>query len=262
MDRIFEAAAYLAAMREEQRVVENLPKELRPEDMEQAYAVADALVEQLLETNKAQLAGYKVACTNVLAQRQLGVPGPVFGRLLSHVIVDSPSRLNPAAFTRRIVEPEFAFILSEDAPALQGPYTEESIAERIDALLPGLEVVDHRFRDWSKLGGTRLAADNAYNGGWVRGEIYSGDWRELNLADHQVTAIHSSGAVSTGSGAEVLGHPLTVMAWLANQLNTRGEMLHAGQYVTTGVVTNILTCEAGEGVEADFGVLGKVRLDF
>ena len=262
MDTTQEAAAYLAAMRKELRIVDDLPPDLRPNDLQQAYNVADALVERLMQQSGARLAGYKVACTNPLAQKQLGTPGPVYGRLLSTVIFDSPVRLDPAAYTRRIIEPEFAFIMAKSAPAEQGPYTEESIAEKIGSLLPSLELVDHRFTDWSRLGGPALAADNAYNGGWVRGDPYAGDWRELDLAGHQVTARHSNGSVSTGSGAAVLGHPLTVMAWLANTLNARGEMLQAGQYVTTGVVTDLLSCEPGESVEADFGKLGSVRIDF
>ncbi len=260
--RITEAAAYLADLREKQRIVDDLPPDLRPGDLEQGYAVADILVERLMQQSGARLAGYKVACTNPLAQDLLGVPGPIFGRLLSTVIEESPSRLDPAAFTRRIVEPEFAFVMAEAAPADQGPYTEESIALKIGGLLPGLEIVDHRFTDWTRLGGPALAADNAYNGAWVRGTTYSGNWRKLDLAGHPVRAKHSRGDLLSGSGAAVLGHPLTVMAWLANTLNARDEMLQAGQYVTTGVATDILSCEPGEGVEADFGKLGTVRIDF
>ena len=260
--KITEAAAYLADLRTQQRVEDDLPPELRPGDLEQAYAIADVLVEMLMHQSGARLAGYKVACTNPLAQDLLGVTGPIFGRLLSTVIVDSPARLDPAAYTRRIVEPEFAFVMAEAAPTEQGPYTEENIARKIGGLLPGLEIVDHRFTDWTRLGGPALAADNAYNGAWVRGTPYAGNWRELDLAGHPVTARHSNGDVLNGSGAAVMGHPLTVMAWLANTLNARGEMLKAGQYVTTGVATDILSCDSGEGVEADFGTLGTLGVDF
>ncbi len=262
MDRIKQAAEFLAAKRESKEIFEDLPSHIKAGDLDQAYAVQDALVKMLMQKDGSRVAGYKVACTNCLAQEQLQVDGPVFGRLLSNVIFDSPVHLKAADYSRRIIEPEYAFIMAQDAPAGDGPYTTESITDKIGSILPSLELVDHRFRDWSLVGGLGLAQDNAYNGGWVRGRVYEGDWRSLDIKDQTVTLSHSAGEVLTGSGAAVLGNPLEVMAWLANKLNSRGLMLKKGHYITTGVTTNIMTLEAGESAKADFGPLGSVEVSY
>jgi 2-keto-4-pentenoate hydratase len=262
VERIQKAARFLADRRDEKTTFDDLPPEIKARNLDEAYDIQDALVELLLQKRGARLIGYKVACTNTLAQEQLKVDGPVFGRLLSNVVFDSPAKLDAASFTRRIIEPEYAFIMAQDAPQGDGPYTPESISEKIQTVLPGLELVDHRFTDWSLVGGLGLAQDNAYNGGWVRGAAYSGDWRGLNLKDQTVTLTSSSGEMLTGSGGAVLGHPLKVMAWLANKLNSRGLMLKKGQYVTTGVTTDILTLERGDSAKADFGPLGSVEVSY
>ena len=262
MNRIQQAAEFLAQMREQKRLVDEIPSDFTPESLEQAYQVADVLVEMLMSQSGASLAGYKVATTNPVAQAQLDVSGPVFGRLLSNVIYDSPATRPAASYNRRIIEPEYGFIMADDAPAGDTPYTRQSIAEKIETILPCVELVDHRFNDWSLVKGIGLAADNAYNGGWVKGAPYSGNWRNLDITGQVVTLRHSDGRVLVGNGSAVLGHPLNVMAWLANELNQRGLMLKKGQYVTTGVTTNILSAEAGDTVIADFGPLGNVQVSY
>ena len=67
----------------------------------------------------------------------------------------------------------------------------------------------------------------------------------------------------TGSGGNVLGHPLEVVAWLANELPRHGLALSRGDFVTTGVTTDeIYPAEAGERLLADFPGIGQVELGF
>ena len=91
-----------------------------------------------------------------------------------------------------------------------------TIAEHIDALIPGIEIVDYRFESWA-VGALRIAADNAIHGWWLRGEPVT-DWRGHDLAASAVSVTRNGELVTTGSGAAVLGHPLNVMAWLADEL--------------------------------------------
>ena len=66
----------------------------------------------------------------------------------------------------------------------------------------------------------------------------------------------------TGSGAAVLGNPLTVVAWLANELPKFGRRLSKGDRITTGVTTDIYLARPGDRLVADFGRLGKVSTAF
>ena len=144
-------------------------------------------------------------------------------------------------------------------PDGSGPHTAATIARYVGEVLPSIEVVDHRFVDWS-VGALPVAADNAIHGCWVKGEPATRDWRNLNLADHEVTVTVDGQVATTGTGSAVLGHPLNVVAWLADELPRFGRQLQAGDYITTGVCTDVFEAAAGQTVTADFGPLGSVAI--
>jgi 2-keto-4-pentenoate hydratase len=260
MDRVTAACAYLLDLRRTRRPVTALPADVRPRSVAEGYAVQDLLVRELLTRSGAHPIGYKVACTSQLAQAALGVDGPFFGILLSHSSHPSPAALPASDFTVRCAEAEFGFEMGADVPA--GPaYTAETIRDFIGAALPSLEIVDHRYHDWQAVGAPSLLADNAIHGAWVAGEPYAG-WRAIDFAGHPVSLSVDGGPTLAGSGAAVLGNPLTVVAWLANELPRFGRRLRRGDRVTTGVTTDIYLAQPGDRLTADFGPLGRVRLDF
>ena len=260
MDRVTAACEYLLDLRRTRRPVAALPADVVPRSLEEGYAVQDQLVRKLLDRSGGQPIGYKVACTSQLAQRALGVDGPFFGVLLSHSSHASPATLPGADFTVRCAEAEFGFEMAADVPA--GPeYTAESIKEFIAAALPSIEIVDHRYHDWQVVGAPSLLADNAIHGVWVAGEPYAG-WRDLDFARHAVTLVVNDEMTFPGSGAAVLGNPLTVVAWLANELPRFGRRLCRGDRITTGVTTGIYLAQPGDRLTADFGVLGRAEMAF
>ncbi|MFN8445165.1 MAG: fumarylacetoacetate hydrolase family protein [Caldilineaceae bacterium] len=261
MISISNAANTLAEMRATHRIVEQLAEEARPTDLVTAYQIQNVLVERLLSQHGGQRIGYKAACTNTLAQQQLNVPGPLFGQMLSFSHFQSPATLPANNFTRRIIEAEFGIQIAADLPARSTPYDASSVVDYIATVMPGIEIVSHRFVDWSKAGAPSIAADNAIHGAWVQGTP-TADWRALDLANHEVTLTVNDKLFDQGSGANVLGHPFNVVAWLANELPHHSKQLKAGDFITTGVVMNVYPAQAGDKVVADFGVLGKVEVVF
>lgn len=255
------AAAELLDMRTTRRIVVDLPAELRPTTLADAYAVQARVVDGLTAPVGAAPVGYKVACTNEIAQAALQIDRPVFGRLLSHTTTASGSSLPAGRFTHRVIEAEFAFRVGRDVEPVAGGHTPVTITPYIDALVPGIEIVDYRFESWA-VGALRVAADNAIHGWWVRGEPVV-DWQGPDLAAAPVVVRDASGVtVTTGSGAAVLGHPLNVMAWLADELPRFGLQLRAGDHVTTGVATDVFEAAAGDTYVADFGPFGSVTVSF
>jgi 2-keto-4-pentenoate hydratase len=260
-DRLRGAAEFLAALRLERGTAKAIPDALRPRDLDEGYAVQDELLRRLLAAEGGAFAGYKIACTNERVQRLMNTDTPVFGRLLTRRVHQSPVTLPAADFTTRIVESEFAFRLGRDLEVAPAGHTRESVAACVDVLLPAIEIVDHRFAALDRFDAPTLAADNAIHGAWVVGAPVS-DWRELDLAAQPVRLLVDDTLVSTGSGAAVLGHPLSALAWLADELARRGRPLLAGEYVTTGLTTAVHDAAPGERVRADFGSLGVVAIDF
>lgn len=259
--RVAEAADLLAAHRATGARLDALPEAVRPAGPADAYAVQDAVVDRLCARHGGTRVGYKVACTNAIAQQALQVDRPLFGQLLSHTVWAAPVTLAASSFTTRVVECEFGLRIGSDVPTGAAPYTADTIAPFVAEVLPSIEIVDHRFADWS-LGAASIAADNAIHGGWVHGTPWQGDPRELDLANHRLEARVDGVVVGSGTGAAVLGHPLTVLAWLADELPRYGHRLRAGDLVTTGVCTDVFSAEAGSTVVADFGTLGSVTLQF
>ena len=68
--------------------------------------------------------------------------------------------------------------------------------------------------------------------------------------------------VGSFAAAEVLMDPLTVMAWLADELPRFDLQLLAGDVVTTGGTTGVFEATAGDEVEAVFDGIGSVSVRF
>jgi 2-keto-4-pentenoate hydratase len=264
-------ARLLCDARTKQVRLAELPEGVRPKTPEEAYRCQDILVQQLLDHYGGVGIGYKIACTNVTAQRQLNVDGPFHGRMMSAFCFDSPARGSPTRidagqFFMRVVEAEFAFRMARDLPPAPVGYSNaersiEEVAAAVEGVLPGIEIVDSRFDDWTTIGAPSLIADNACHAAWVKGSLVR-DWRGLDLAAQTVRLTVNGNLHREGSGRAVLGHPLNALAWLANQLSSQGRGLKAGQYVTTGVTMEVYMGQRGDQITADFGPLGIVSLAF
>jgi 2-keto-4-pentenoate hydratase len=148
-----------------------------------------------------------------------------------------------------------------DVPASSVPYTWQTIAPFVAAVIPAIEVVDHRYTDWTAVGAPSLIADNAIHGAWIEGEP-ARDWKTADLGTHATSLIVNGETVRTGSGAAVLGHPMNVVAWLANELARRGTGLRKGDKITTGTTTAVYFANPGDRITADFGAFGRAEVSF
>lgn len=82
------------------------------------------------------------------------------------------------------------------------------------------------------------------------------------MAQQSTALIVNDQPLFTGSGAAVLGHPLAALAWLANELPCHGLFLRRGDYVSTGLTTDIYLAQPGDRVRGNFGHLGEVEVYF
>jgi 2-keto-4-pentenoate hydratase len=229
---------------------------LRPRDLAEAYAIQDRFAAAL-----GRPVGYKVAYINPAVQRALGIPSPMFGRLIEGRVFDSPGRLRGDGYFHRLVETEFAFRMARPLPPRATPYTEDEVVAAVEALIPCFEIADTRFADWKTVAPLDAAADNALGSAWVGGTPCH-DFRAVDLAGHEVVSFVNGREASRGVGANVGGSPLVSLCWLANELGRWGRGLVAGELVTTGCCMDVLPLRPGDAAEADFGALGRVRVEF
>lgn len=258
MDTREQAAQFLFDLRARRQTVRGLPEALRPAGLSDAYAIQDRLVGLILgEDPGAKVCGYKVACTNARVQSQFAIDAPLFGQLLENRCAFSPASVPDEKLVTRCIESEFAFLIGADVPANVQQFSREEMGSFVEAALPAIEIVETHYSAWMEAGAAQLVADNAIHGWWVRGEAVR-DWQRFDFPRHEVRLFANGTLVRQGSGANVLGDPFAVLCWLATELPKYGKRLKRGDFVTTGLTTEIFLASSGDVLRADFGVLGEV----
>lgn len=199
--------------------------------------------------------GHKVGLASLAMQRQMGVHQPDYGHLLAsmfhleHMPIDAGGYLQPR------IEPEIGFILGR---ALTGPGVTVADAIRaVDYVVPALEIVDSRIRDW-KISIVDTIADNASSGMVVLGSTPV-DPDGLDLVTASMALRVDGSVASEGTGAACLGHPYRAALWLARKMVDLGTPLRAGDLIMTGALGPMVDLVPGVEVVATIDGLGTVR---
>ena len=236
-----------------------LPPELRPADLAEAYATQEAL-QELFAPARGAVLGYKIAITTPVMQRLMGIAHPCGGAVFASMLHRSPAVLRCADFVNVAVECEIGVRIGEDLPASRR-YDRDSIARAISACMASIEIVDDQNADYKLADGLNLVANNAWNAGLVIGADVA-EWRKLDLAALRGRMLINGAEVGTGVGAEVLGHPLSALAWLANTLAERGRPLRKGMVVSTGSIVSTKWPKSGDHVVIELAGLGEAVAEF
>jgi len=242
------AAALLTRAYEQHEPIDPLVKTFPDATPEDAYRVQQEQV-RAWEAAGDAVRGHKVGLASAAMQRQMGVNQPDFGHLTSSMfLLEHQPR----------IEPEIAFVLG--AP-LRGPGVTVADAVRaVDFVVPSLEIVDSRIRDW-KISIFDTIADNASSGGVLLGSRPTG----LRAVDLRLTGctLHVNGRLAaTGAGGAVLGSPINALVWLANKVGPLGVTLEPGHVVLPGSMTAAQPVRPGDTVVARMADLGSVTAVF
>lgn len=156
------------------------------------------------------------------------------------------------------VEAEIAFILKKE---LKGPnVTALDVILATDYIVPALEIVDSRIKDWKiKLADT--IADNASSGYFLLG----GKPEKIENVDLELIGMSltkNGELVNTGVGAAALGNPANCVAWLANRLADFDISLRPGEIILSGALSRAADAQAGDVFTARFAHLGHVTVSF
>lgn len=223
-----------------------------------AYVVQDAFHGLLLERGH-EIAGYKVALTSQAMQEFCGVEEPLAGAVFDNVVHSSPASVSLADYRHLGVEFEVAVRMAADLTAEAGPHTRESVAAAVGSCQASFELIEDRNADYSQLNPFDLVAENSWNAGVVLADPVT-DWHSVDLVEGATRLVLNGEFAGEGRTGDALGHPLDAVAFLANNLNARGQWLRAGQFVMTG--SSIVTHFPSAGDELVFTVdgLGDTRL--
>ena len=251
------AGALLWETWQARRQIDALPADCRPGSLAEAYAVQDGLA----ESAGLGIAGYKIGATNAQVQARFGVDAPFSGRLFTDFVSASPLRVPANAVNFYAIEAEFDFVMGRALAPRDAPYTRDEVGQAVASVHPAIEVPDSRYTDWLSMKAPDLIGDNAIGCMLCLGSAAEGGLAH-DLAGQPVIVRVNGEVASEGAGSNVLGDPWNVMVWLANHLSTRGLTLEAGHVVTTGSAADVVQCQPGDTVTAEFGPIGTAEVHF
>jgi 2-keto-4-pentenoate hydratase len=252
------AAIWIAEQRRKGLPLADMPAALKPTTEEAAYAVQSRVAALLAPTHGLSF-GWKIGATTAAMRGLLNVPAPCAGEMLRAGRHENRASLRSDAFTRLGIECEIAVELASPLGD-RGPVDAAAAAASVSRVFPAAEIVDDRYGDFRRFGVAGLIADFFFHAGIVLGDPVA-NWRDLDLAA-VVGLTRANGAVmAEGRGADVLGHPMQSLAWLANRLRLLGRRLEAGQIVMTGSLPLPYWARTGDKVEIQLSGLGAVRID-
>jgi 2-keto-4-pentenoate hydratase len=258
--RVARAAQYFYDLHKEGRDLPPLPPEIRPADLDEAYAIQEAFVDRL-EPERGPVAGHKIAVITKVMQELMGIDRPCAGAIFARTVHRSPAVLRHADYTRPAVECEIAVRLGADLPARDRPWDRASVADRVGSLHAAIEIIEDHNADYKATDALGLIANNAWNLGCVLGPPVA-DWRRLDIPAITGAMLINGTEIGRGQGRDVMGHPFEGVAWLANAMAWRGRPLRAGMVLLTGSVVATQWPKPGDEVTVCFDDLGEASARF
>ncbi|MBN9561820.1 MAG: hypothetical protein J0H14_14000 [Alphaproteobacteria bacterium] len=236
--------------------MKKLPPDVAPTTAAEGASAQAALARR---TGAMPPAGFKIGATAKRMQNYLGLSGPVAGFMPSAGLHPSGVALPFASFTNPGVECELLVRLARDLPP--GPCTQEQARAAVGALFAGIEIVENRYADdLAAIGVPSLMADQVYHAACIAGDPPP-DWQALDVAALAGRMTVNGEFCGEGLGADLLGHPLNSLAWLAGSVEAAAfGGLRAGQVVMLGSVTPPIWLDGPSTVTVAFTSLPPVEV--
>ncbi|MFB7942984.1 2-keto-4-pentenoate hydratase [Streptomyces sp. NPDC127049] len=225
-------------------------------DTEDAYEIQLVNIRRRLAAG-AEVRGHKVGLSSPVMQRMMGVDEPDYGHLLHDMELTPGVPVPVARYCHPRVEVEVGFVLGDDLPG-EG-CTPEDVLAATERVVPALELIDSRIRDW-RITIADTIADNASSAGFVIGE--GRDPRGIDLKAVEARLTSGGELLAEGRGDAVLGDPARSVAWLARTVARFGVPLKKGHLVLPGSCTRAVDIAPGATFTAEFTGLGPVSLSF
>lgn len=244
---LMEAANRLMDARRTRTPLEELPAELRPTSLHEAYVVQDTMA-----TAYGDIGGWKVGAPTADAE-------PIFAPMPKALIAPSGAVLRGIRY--RGLEAEVAFLLGRDLPARTEAYTRDEVLAAVASCHPAIEVLESGLIDPVTADRLSMIADLQMHGAFLYGPAIA-DWRSIDFAQEKVTLAVDGSVRVEKQGSNTSGDLLRLLPYLANEGAFRTGGLEAGQWITTGSWTGNIQAMPHSSVDVTFGTLGRMSVRF
>jgi len=200
----------------------------------QGYEIQNEIC-NLMHDQGYSIAAYKIGATNESSQARLHLEEPFFAPVFDINVGTLPDK-SIRSDGWKGVEGEFGFILGKDIPVGER-YTMSDAIECVGATVPVMELTQSRIQGGGSEQGL-VIADGGNNGCLlVVPTNVKKDCRECDTIKVHTYINHILKA--SGSGKQVLNHPLNALLWFMNQKHRK--TLKKGQLVSTGAANGAVT---------------------
>jgi 2-keto-4-pentenoate hydratase len=212
--------------------------------------LADGLCAQnrlvpLLTPTLGRPVGYKVGLTNPTAQQRFGTSHPVTGIIYEATLRARSGDTVPAAFGA-VPTVEADLLVRVSSEAINDARDHLAVLRSIDQVIPFIEMPDLALS--GGFDGPNLLAMNVGARLGVMGTPIPVQVTEefaARLGTMSVTLGSDVREISRAPGTALLGHPLNVLPWLAQDLASRGTRLRVGDIISLGGFSPAAPIEAG-----------------
>ena len=225
----------------------DLPESAQPVDIAEVYFVQD-----LVAAAYGEIGGWKIGAPNAEAT-------PLFAPMPKAWMAASGATLVGNRY--RGLEAEIAFLVGEDLPPRETPYTRAEAVAAMASCHPVIEVLESAFADPAVAAKNSMMADLQMHGGFIYGPaVANGEAIDFNT---EKVTLSVDGVVRVErTGSNTSGDLVKLLPWLANEGSVRTGGLKKGQWITTGSWTGNTLGSEKSSVDVVFSTAGSVSLKF
>ena len=233
----------------------------QPQNEAAAYQLQFELHSGLTEAGFGERVGWKIGCTTPIMQKFMSIDHPCSGGVMARSVHFDHFEASYSDFNHVGVECEIAVTLGQDLPQKSQPYDSENIRIAIESCRAAMEIVDDRYADFRTMTTESMIVDDFFQSACVLGPEIAA-WQNIDLAQMVGRTMVNGEEVGNGKGADIMGHPLNALAWLANNLNDLGYQLKAGEFILLGSMVECQWLSPDDQIVMQNSELGQISAHF
>jgi len=230
-----------------------------PENEEDAYLIQN-YIHKILNGNEDKIIGKKIGCTTKVMQDYLNINHPCAGTIRGKQCHKSGIALDYSKYQKVGVECELAVRLSKDLYYSDFPDI-ESLYDSIGEIITAIEIVDDRYSNWKNFTANYLIADDFFSAGCVLGDSKS-LYKVQEMGQLEGEMLINGIEVGRGIGNDILGDPISALAWLISRKDIIGEYIPKGYIILLGSLVQTKWINLGDLVQVNIKDIGSASVSF